>query len=1242
MARTWHIMKRHGCNGIALLALSLWLFPAAWMAAGGPPDSAKVRRLFRDPPTEYSTGPLWVWNDWLTEEQLRDSLRDLARQGVKQVWVHPRPGLMTPYLGEDWFRLWKVALLEAARLDMKVWIYDENSYPSGFAGGLVPDAMPESRGRGLALREVKTPPAWSPDLVAVFRLSGAEYENVTAQARSGAAFEEGQYLVAAEVRSENSPWHGNRCYVNLLTPGVTEKFLEVTMEPYRRQLGKEFGRRVPGVFTDEPNIRPARGLPWAEDLPRAFERRWGYSLLAHLPSLSHPVGDWRKVRHNYYQLLHELFVERWARPNYEYCRTNRLEWTGHYWDHDWPDCRGVPDNMAMYAWHQRPAIDCLMNQYAEHTHAQFGNVRIVKELSSVANQVGWPRTLCEIYGAAGWDLRFEDMKRIGDWLEVLGVNTLNQHLTFLTLRGARKRDHPQSFSYHDPWWEAYHVSARYFARLSAALSQGQQINRVLVLEPTTTAWMYQGDSQQLNALGSAFFDLLMALEAAQIEYDLGCEDILASHGAPGGQTIQVNGKTVATHLKVGRREYHTVVLPPHTENLNRKTRELFERTATKRYTAGPEPSRVDGALLSDAQRPAAAPDPAQLSAWRDQLIADLRQRQQAEGFSIHRAANDRGILFHHRRQLPDGELLFLVNTSLEHPSRGTIESHLCRAEKWDLYTGKTLPYPATRHAAGLTAAFELPPSGSLLLLLSPKAGPAQFARETPAVLTADGPPKIRRLGPNMLTIDYVDVTAGGETKTNTYCYQAGQFVWKKNGWERNPWDSAVQFKDELIRRQFPADSGFEATYTFTVEGPVPSDLAIVIERADLYRVTCNGQLVTPNPKDWWLDKAFHRLPIASLARTGINRVTLQARPFSLFHELEPAYLLGSFTLRPTDRGFVVAPDQPLKLGRRDKRPTHTNNPDGTMWLSAGINFEKSAGDNRPDDRSPFLVFDLGREIALGKIEVYNYNESHIKNLTSRGVKRLRISGGTHGPAGAFNLDLGVFNLPKAGGGEEGGTVLELPDAKVRFVRFDILENHNGAVFPAEGEPPDNGFVGLAEVRFFARDGERVEPVSVAGASSELASRHRSARRLTDGSGMGFSRDGWNAQGHPFYSGGIAYSQRFNVTRRSDRYEVALPDWHGAVARVTVNGRLAGYVDAPPWTCDATRFIKRGSNEIEVTVIGTLKNLLGPHHGSPALGAAWPNAFHKGPDNGPPPGAQYHTVAYGMFEPFVLREIRRER
>ena len=107
-------------------------------------DSAAVKALFADPPRQYHSSPLWVWNDRLTDEEIVGTLRDLASQEVKQVFVHPRPGLMTPYLSQEWFRLWKVALKEAERLDMNVWIYDENSYPSGFAGGFVPDAMPES------------------------------------------------------------------------------------------------------------------------------------------------------------------------------------------------------------------------------------------------------------------------------------------------------------------------------------------------------------------------------------------------------------------------------------------------------------------------------------------------------------------------------------------------------------------------------------------------------------------------------------------------------------------------------------------------------------------------------------------------------------------------------------------------------------------------------------------------------------------------------------------------------------------------------------------------------------------------------------------------------------------------------------------------------------------------------------------------------------------------------------------
>ena len=306
--------------------IALWLGLAGIVFASAlgfaPPvraaDSLAVKALFADPPREYASAPLWVWNDLLTEQQIRETMRDLAGQKVMQVFVHPRPGLMTPYLSEDWFRLWKVALDEAGKLDMNVWIYDENSYPSGFAGGWVPELMPESRGMGLTLKESKPAPKWSDSLVAVHRVAGDTSENVTARIKAGEALPDGRYLVAGIQRAGNSPWHGDRCYVNLLTPGVTEKFLEVTLEAYKREIGDQFGKRVPGVFTDEPNIRPAGGFPWCPDLPEQFQKRWGYDLLEHLPSLTLEVGDWRRIRHNYFCLINELFIERWGKPFYEW------------------------------------------------------------------------------------------------------------------------------------------------------------------------------------------------------------------------------------------------------------------------------------------------------------------------------------------------------------------------------------------------------------------------------------------------------------------------------------------------------------------------------------------------------------------------------------------------------------------------------------------------------------------------------------------------------------------------------------------------------------------------------------------------------------------------------------------------------------------------------------------------------------------------------------------------------------
>jgi len=1004
-------------------------------------DSAAVKKQFSDPPRQYHSAPLWVWNDMLTDEQIVGTMRDLAGQQVKQVFVHPRPGLMTPYLSQEWFRLWKVALKEAEQLDMNVWIYDENSYPSGFAGGLVPEIMPESRGKGLSLNEVKTAPSPDDNIVAVFQITGDAYENITEKIRKGQTFDDGRYLVASIRLAPTGGWFGGKYYVDLLKPGVTEKFIEVTMEEYRRQIGEHFGKRVPGWFTDEPHLAPAGGLHWSDHLPQLFQERWGYSLIDHLPQLARPVGDWKRVRHNYYCLLLEQFIDRWAKPCYEYCEKHNLEFTGHYWEHGWPGAGHGGDNMAMYAWHQTPAIDTLMNQYSEDTHAQFGNVRAVKELSSVANQFARERTLCEAYGAGGWDLRFEDMKRIGDWLYVLGVNTLNEHLSYITIRGARKRDHPQSFSYHEPWWEAYHVMAEYFARLSLIMSQGKQINRILVIEPTTTAWMYQGDTipkGKLGQIGNQFQEMLMSLERAQVEYDIGCEDIITRQGSTEGPLF-----------RVGQCAYDTVVLTPLTENLNQRTMELlgaYVEAGGAVFCCGQAPSYVDGQPSKNGA------EAAKYSGWKQVEPAEVPQILLAaskDGFAIERDINDKGILFHHRRTLDDGEFLMMVNTSIDAPSAGLVKSASGCIEQWDPSTSEISMYPFEKADDGIKARFELPPCGSIVLFLSEKAkAPVAEPKTTTNIVASQGELEIRPIEDNVLTLDYVDITVGDETKKNIYFYKASQFAFVQNGMERNPWDSAVQFRDELISRTFAPDSGFEATYRFTIEQQAPKRLWIVIERPDLYSIKCNGKTVSALKDTWWLDKVFGKIDIADAVRSGDNEVTITASPFTIYHELEPAYLLGVFTLKESDSGFVIA----------------------------------------------------------------------------------------------------------------GGS----------------------------------------------------EPALKLGS--------------------------WKKQGYPFYAAGVSYKQKFNVTSPAGRYLVELDKWYGSVVEVIVNGKSAGHIAYKPWHCDVTDLIKQGGNTVEVVVIGTLKNTLGPHHAGKGLGSAWPGMFQQGPETGPPAGKDYHTLDYGLFEPFVLKQI----
>ncbi len=312
---------------------------------------------------------------------------------------------------------------------------------------------------------------------------------------------------------------------------------------------------------------------------------------------------------------------------------------------------------------------------------------------------------------------------------------------------------------------------------------------------------------------------------------------------------------------------------------------------------------------------------------------------------------------------------------------------------------------------------------------------------------------------------------------------------------------------------------------------------------------------------------------------------------------------------------------------------HATDVEGVAWMTSGVGFQRDPSAKEGNDGAPSVTFDLGQPVDLAAIEVWNYNEA---GLPGRGVKKLEICGSAtvEGPD-AWSIPLGTFELARAPGGPIGAETafaekLPVRGKSCRYVKFTILANHNGVNFPTTEGGTDAAFVGLGEVRFHAAGSNGkttpVESVKIQSVSSELVKPggfDRAAVHLVDGSGLGEAAVGWNQQGMPFYATGVAYRQTFQVDQLGGRYKVSASRWYGSVAKVVVNDKLCGQLVSPPWEVDVTDAIRNGENKVEVIVIGTLKNTLGPHHAGTGVGSAWPGMFQQGPEHSPP-GSVYHT------------------
>ena len=93
--------------------------------------------LFKNPTAEYRGTPFWSWNCKLEKKELLRQIEKLKKMGFGGFHMHSRAGMATKYLSPEFMELVRACTEKAKEEGMLAWLYDEDRWPSGSAGGYV-------------------------------------------------------------------------------------------------------------------------------------------------------------------------------------------------------------------------------------------------------------------------------------------------------------------------------------------------------------------------------------------------------------------------------------------------------------------------------------------------------------------------------------------------------------------------------------------------------------------------------------------------------------------------------------------------------------------------------------------------------------------------------------------------------------------------------------------------------------------------------------------------------------------------------------------------------------------------------------------------------------------------------------------------------------------------------------------------------------------------------------------------
>lgn len=879
-----------------------------------------LEQTFLSPPARFRGVPFWSWNCKVTADKIDRQTEYFRQMGMGGAMIHPRTGMDTPYLSDEYMALVSHAEEKLREKGMDCWLYDEERFPSGVAGGIVTRNV-QYRARYIVLSDhelsgyCESKAAFDKEADAGEKPKGyflCDYQVDLADGylSSYKKTKTGGNFHAYVELMEESPWFNGETYVDVFNAKAIDEFLRVTHEKYCDTLKDHIGKTVPAIFTDEPHMKGKHCMPTAQagratlaytdDMNDTFREAHGTELLDILPELVWERPDGYSVwRYRYHEHVTERFAVAYGDQIGAWCKQHGIAYTGHFLSERtlFSQTLALGETMRQYRSQQLPGIDILAGQLELTT---------AKQAESVRRQMGRQGLVCEMYGVLEWDVTFRQHKLQGDWLAALGVTTRVHHLAYMGMGGEAKRDWPAAIGWQSPWWKQYPYLEDYFARINTLLTRGKPITRVAVVHPIESFWLLFGPNDQTldrrEQMDGQFENLAQWLLYGGIDYDYLSESMLPSLCPEGGNP-----------LRVGQCAYGAVIVPPIV-TLRKTTLDrlnAFAKAGGKLILLGDAPELRDGVPSEEAK-----------TLWKMgrrvpmERVALLEALGEQRDIEICNQATGRlsDNLFYQLRQDGNERALFICHVRDEIPARPRVYKirikGLWRVKRMNALDGTISDMDGKQENGWTELLWPCDAQDSLLLRLIPGAcAPAVFLSKAPRTyLKLSETDDFTLEEPNALLLDRCEYALDDQfwqgpedilRADNALRAQAG--LPNRNGNSVQPWLLPQETAEHTacLRFRFYADQAF-------------SGLKLAVEQPESAEIALNGKTITEKPDGWYVDEAIQTLSLPNI-QPGENVITLRV-PLTRRTNLEALYILGNFSVRvmgtcltlaaPIDRLFL--------------------------------------------------------------------------------------------------------------------------------------------------------------------------------------------------------------------------------------------------------------------------------------------------------------------------------------------------